>query len=233
MARSKPELIILPGWAGDSSLWQHQCVNLTDLVTPKVIVVTEQPSIEKMAEEVLSSASEKFILLGHSLGGLIAQWIAIHHPHKVNKLILLATWTGFSSPELVTFFKKMLQKIRNDERESLWNDIKSNLVYSQHDHRENLLQTIHACLAQFPTQGLINQTLAEINAIDTSPLLHKIQCPTLIIHGRQDAFFPLQIHEHIRDHIANAKLTIIETCGHMLSIEQPEAITALIRLWVQ
>lgn len=230
---TKQELIILPGWGGDETLWEHQCEHLADVVIPKVIVITKQNSIEKMAEEVISQASENFVLVGHSLGGLVAQMIAIHHPLRVKKLILLATWTGFSNPELIEFFKEMVKKIRNNERESLWNNIKSNLLYSKHYHRDKLLQKIHLCLSQFPTEGLINQTQAEIHAIDTSPSLHRIQCPTLIVHGRQDGFFSSKVHEQIRDQIPYSKLTIIEECGHMLSIERPEAITALLRLWIQ
>lgn len=55
----------------------------------------------------------------------------------------------------------------------------------------------------------------------------------MVIHGRQDSFFTLAEQQLIASNIPNAKLTIIEDCGHMMHVEQPQAVNALLRLWVQ
>ncbi|MBA2653030.1 MAG: alpha/beta hydrolase [Tatlockia sp.] len=96
----------------------------------------------------------------------------------------------------------------------------------------SLLQLIKKSQNHFPTQGLINQTLAEINGGNTTSDLQKIVCSTLIIHGRQDPFFSLEIQQLIATKIPQAKLTIIEDCGHMIQVEQPQAVSALLRLWI-
>lgn len=226
---SKQQLIILPGWGGNEILWQHQCNNLKDIVDLETVVITNHDTVEKMADAVIAQAPESFVLVGHSLGGLVAQHIAIKYPQKVSRLILLATWTGLSSPELILFFKKMLQRLMNSEQEALLNEIRPSLIYQSHKNKDELLKQIKFSQSKFPLEGLINQTKAEINAIDTTAALHKIQCPTLIIYGRQDAFFTLEVQGNIAKNIPHAELAIIEKCGHMLSIEQPETVTALIR----
>lgn len=229
----KQKLIILPGWSGNEMLWEHQLTNLKDICDPKVLVITNQNTVEKMAEEVVKRTPEKFILAGHSLGGWVAQSIASKYPERIRRLILMATWTGASSSDFIDFLKQSLKRIENNEREALLDEIRPNLIYQARTNKKELFALIKSAQSQFPTEGLINQTLAEINSPDTASLLHKINCPTLIIHGREDSFFSLEEQELMRDKIPQAKLTIIEECGHMLSIERPQAVTDLIRLWVQ
>ncbi len=229
----KQNLIILPGWAGNEMLWQHQCEALKDLVELKVIVITNQDTVIKMADAVLKQAPEKFILVGHSLGGWVAQHLAINFPEHLSKLVLLGTWTGNSKPELINLFKTMLHRIRNGEREQVLEELRPGIVHPDRRNDHTLLELIKNSQNQFPIEGLINQTLVEINGGDTTANLDKIACPTLIIQGRQDPFFPLEIQQGIASKIPHAKLTIIEDCGHMIPVEQPQALSALLRLWIQ
>ncbi|MBA2655790.1 MAG: alpha/beta hydrolase [Tatlockia sp.] len=229
---SKQNLIILPGWAGNKMLWQHQCKSLRDIVNAKVIEISDQETVAKMASAVIKQAPDRFILVGHSLGGWVAQHIAINFPERVSKLVLLGTWTGDSKPELISLFKTLLQRIRNGETKEVLDELRPGIVHPQHRKNSRLLQLIKKSQNQFPITGLINQTLVEINGGDTSPYLHKIICPTLIIHARQDPFFSLKIQKLIKSKIPHAKLTIIEDCGHMIQIEQPQALSALLRLWI-
>jgi pimeloyl-ACP methyl ester carboxylesterase len=229
---TKQSLVILPGWGGNKMLWQHQCESLKDIVDSKVIVIVDQDTVMKMAEAVIRQAPERFILVGHSIGGWVAQTIAIKFPERVDKLVLLGTWTGNSEPKLVSLFKTMLQRIQNGETEQILDELRPNIVHPDRREDHALLQVIKNSQTQFPVSGLINQTLAEINGGDTTADLHKISCPTLVIHGRQDPFFPLEIQQKIASKIPNALLTIIEDCGHMMQVEQPQALSTLLRLWI-
>ena len=59
-----------------------------------------------------------------------------------------------------------------------------------------------------------------------------IHCPTLVLCGRQDALTPLAGHQEMADGIANAKLVVIEDCGHMAPLERPRAVSAVMRYWL-
>jgi pimeloyl-ACP methyl ester carboxylesterase len=228
----KPSLIILPGWGGNDMLWQHQVHHLNDIANVSVLAVANRDTIDQMAEEVLKKSETNLILVGHSIGGWIAQYLAIHFPERISKLILVSTWTGLSNLELVHFFTKALKQLKSNQRDELLDEVRQNLIYQQHKEGEELLQLVKTSQAQFPTEGLINQTLAEMNSQDTVASLHQIQCPTLLVYGRQDPFFTLGEQEAIKATIPHAKLALIEECGHLPSIERPQALTALIRLWV-
>lgn len=64
-------------------------------------------------------------------------------------------------------------------------------------------------------------------------VLSLITCPTLVIHATQDKNFSLLEHQELVDLIPNAKLALVEDSGHMSPMEMPQAITALLRLFLE
>jgi pimeloyl-ACP methyl ester carboxylesterase len=79
---------------------------------------------------------------------------------------------------------------------------------------------------------LLRQQTAMLNRADTSDVLARIKCPTLVLCGRQDQPTPPEVHEEIAASIDNAMLVVIEDCGHLAPLEQPEATTAAMRAWL-
>lgn len=228
----KPTFIILPGWGGNELLWQYQQQHLQAVADTRVIVITDQTHIEKMADAILAQAPEQFILCGHSLGGWAAQWIALKAPERVSQLILLGTWTGASSPELLQLYQVMRQRIIAGEMQALLQELRPQMVAPVHCENPQIMAQLKQAHAQFPAQGLLNQTEIEIQGGDTAALLPQIHCPTLVIHGRQDSFFSLASAQQLQQKIPKARFVVIEDCGHMLSVEQPQAVTALLYLAV-
>ena len=80
------------------------------------------------------------------------------------------------------------------------------------------------------------QYAAQVNALlkrpDASALLPQIACPTLVLTGREDLWSPPEPHEHMAQAIAGAQLCIIEQCGHMSTMEQPQAVNAAFERWL-
>ena len=118
----------------------------------------------------------------------------------------------------------MLKRIQKGESEMLLDELRPGIIHPDRHQDHILLQQIKNSQANFPVSGLINQTLVEINGGDTWASLDKIRCPTLIIHGRQDSFFTLEEQQAMASKIPNAKLTIIEDCGHMMHVERPQVV---------
>ena len=78
----------------------------------------------------------------------------------------------------------------------------------------------------------IAQQTAILNRGDSRPSLDQINVPSIIICGRQDEITPLALLEEMATLIPAARLCIIEDCGHLSSMEQPQATTALMRDWL-
>lgn len=225
------ELIFLPGWSGTDVAWQQQKADLKDIVNSHVYLLTEQTTIDAMVDEVLEKAPEIFTLVGHSLGGVVAQAVAIKAPARVRNLILLATWPGDTIEETRMFFSDILTSIdKGNLFESLRELRKFNVSPSLKNNKK-IFDEFEKMQESFPMQAYINQTKALLNATDLTKELHKITCPTLIVKGEDDAAFTDEQYCKMVNHIPLAKFTIIPRCGHMQTLERPEAVSALVRLY--
>jgi pimeloyl-ACP methyl ester carboxylesterase len=78
----------------------------------------------------------------------------------------------------------------------------------------------------------IRQLKALAADYSTEDLLPRITADTLVIHGRQDRVVVAEEVEFLADGIAGAALALIEEAGHCSPIEQPQAFTAVMRLWL-
>jgi pimeloyl-ACP methyl ester carboxylesterase len=77
---------------------------------------------------------------------------------------------------------------------------------------------------------------AQIEALlgrpDATSLLPEIRCPTLLLCGLQDGWSPFERHRDMAAAIPGGTLVGIEACGHMSTMERPEAVTAALREWL-
>ena len=81
-------------------------------------------------------------------------------------------------------------------------------------------------------EAFLRQQRAIIGRMDSRPHLAAIRCPTLVVAAREDALMPLEVLREIADGIPGARLETVEESGHMVSLEQPEALTRLLRSWL-
>ena len=67
---------------------------------------------------------------------------------------------------------------------------------------------------------------------DNRPLLASIRCPTLVVVGREDVLTPPDLSREIAAGIPGARLEIVADCGHLSTMERPEAVNRLLRTWL-
>ena len=76
------------------------------------------------------------------------------------------------------------------------------------------------------------QQAAIMGRPDNRPLLPSIRCPTLVLVGREDALTPVELSQEIAAGIPGAKLEIVPDCGHLSTLERPEAVNRALRAWL-
>ena len=86
-------------------------------------------------------------------------------------------------------------------------------------------QRIGECLLAAQQNALLTRR-------DATPQLATITCPTLVLCGREDTWSGPPQHEVMHHAIAGSVLRIIEHCGHMCTLEQPEAVTQALAEWL-
>jgi pimeloyl-ACP methyl ester carboxylesterase len=95
-----------------------------------------------------------------------------------------------------------------------------------------LVETILAMFERKSPEIYEAQIRALLSRPDARPLLPLIKCPTLVLAGREDLWAPPESHEEMAAPIPGSRLVVIPDCGHMATLERPEAVTAAMRRWL-
>ncbi|MFP6781009.1 MAG: alpha/beta fold hydrolase [Gammaproteobacteria bacterium] len=226
------ELVLVPGLLCTSLLWEHQILHLRDLANVTVADVTGVDSIEAMADAVLATSPPKFALCGLSMGGIVAHEIMRQAPQRVEKLALLDTNARADTPEQTERRHGLLAMADRGEFAGVTMALISALVHPSRVKDASLIMPTCAMAAAVGAEAFHRQVTAIINRQESLSILSSYACPTLILCGHEDAITPLEMHEEMADGIKNSELAIIEECGHLATMERPQAVTALLRQWL-
>jgi pimeloyl-ACP methyl ester carboxylesterase len=225
---------LLPGMLLDAGLFSHQVEHLSEIVDLQVGDITTSDTVEDMAQSVLDAAPERFALAGLSLGGIVAFEILRRAPERVERLALLDTTARPPRQEQLQAwreFEEMTEQGRfaevNEQR------IMPTLFHPDRREEAGLVEEIRRMAAGVGERAFLRQLSAQRTRPDSRERLKEVTCPTLVAAGRQDVLCPVELHEEIASAIPGARLVVIEDCGHLSCMEQPQAVTALLRYWLQ
>jgi 3-oxoadipate enol-lactonase len=156
---------------------------------------------------------------GLSMGGMILQQLAIHHPDAVRSLILGATHCGGEHPPTgggnAPRVEGRLRRYANLYDASF---IAEHPDWVEEDARHFGKMPLHAIVRQ-------DQAVKQHNLCDQ---LTKIRQPVLILHGREDRMVPVSRAEELQRGLPNARLRILEGAGHQVHSEQFATVQRLI-----
>ena len=97
--------------------------------------------------------------------------------------------------------------------------------------QKKLRETVLQMARNVGIDGFFNQVKAQLGRPDSTKDLPNIKCPTLIMTGVQDKVCTPDLHQEMAALIPNATLRVIEKCGHLSTIEQPQKVNEIIRDW--
>jgi len=230
----KHPLVLLPGLLCDAALWEPQLSALADIADFFVADLTEQETMKDMAAAVLRDAPWKeFALAGLSMGGYVAQEIMRQAPQRVKKLALLDTR---SRPEESLETERRHQFIKLAQSEHGFTPVTTRLLpFLLHPSRVKdaaLVKVVREMAERIGVEAYVRQQTAIISRPDFRTDLSKIRCPTLVLCGREDQLTPISDSEFIAAAVPGAKLVVVDECGHMSTLERPEAVNRAMRKWL-
>ena len=223
-------IVFIPGVGAREWAWQHPMAHLADIATSQVMVLDQQVTRSDMADYVLAHAPEKFSIAGHSLGGWVAQEIAVRAPERVSKLFLCSTWARVN--EGTIDYIKAYSKRMAENYEGALNDHFDQFLYKDKYDDPAFCAWLKKSQRETPGAAYIRQLQSLIGDYSTLDLLPRLKADTLVIHGRQDRVIAEDEARFLTDHVPGASLALIEEAGHCAPFEQPQAFTALMRLWL-
>lgn len=232
-------IVLLPGLLCDAAVWTAQRDALAARAQTFVAEYHDLDSLEEMAAKVLRDAPfDRFSLAGHSMGGRVAMEIMRTAPHRVERLALMDTGyeplaegdTGLQ--EKARRYQLLDQARQHGMREmgKLW---APGMVHPER-HASPLFEEILDMIERRTVEQFQGQITALLGRPDTSSVLETLQCPTWFICGRQDVWSPVERHEVMAQMVAEpyVQLKVVEDSGHMVTMEQPSAVSALLDAWL-
>lgn len=230
---SHPSLILLPGLLCDEALWSHAQASLSDMADIRVADLTKDSSVKDMAKRVLDAAPARFALAGLSMGGYVAQEIMRQAPERVTRLALLDTSCKADAPEQRERRKALIQLSETGDFKGVTPRLLPMLIHPDRLADAALTQTVMAMAERVGQAAFARQQMAIMGRPEGTADLAYIRCPALVACGRQDALTSPELHALMAREIPGARLVIIEECGHLAPLEQPQAASALLRYWLQ
>jgi pimeloyl-ACP methyl ester carboxylesterase len=225
-------LILLPGLLCDAALWRHQSEYLKDQIEVQVADLTQDNSIYAMAERVLAAAPPSFALAGLSMGGYVAQEILRQAPERVERLALVDTNARADSEEQRKNRAALIALADVGKFKGVTPRLLPNLIHPSRMEDPAVAGVVMEMAERVGQQAFKRQQEAIMGRKDGRGDLEAIRVPTLILAGRQDVLCPPKVQEEMLERLPNGKLVLVEDCGHLVSLERPEAATAVFRYWL-
>lgn len=226
-------LILIPGLLCDALLFQHQIAALAPIADCWVPDCKKSGSIADIARTVLCECPfSRFAVAGLSMGGYIAFELFRIAPERITRFALLDSTARPDTAEQTERRHRLMEVAKGGRFGTVVEMLAPALVHSARLDDPELQGTIRTMAYNTGIEGFLSQERAIIGRPDSRPMLQSVACPTLVICGRQDVITPVDRHEEIVAGISGAKLHILDDCGHLSTLEQPEEVSALMRRWL-
>jgi len=229
-----PRLVFLPGLACDARLWEAQLPAVPAALRPMVSDAhMRHASLPAMAAAMLEETEGPLLLCGASMGGMVAMEAARQAPGRIAGLALLGTNAAPETPET---YQLRADAIELFERGDVRDVIEPNIVFAFHPAQAARPELTSRYLQMILDAGagqLIRQNRALMERPDARVHLGRLRCPVLVLCGDTDRLTPPAASREIAALLPQAELHWLRECGHMLTMERPAEVNALLGEWLR
>lgn len=247
--QQKPVLLFAHGLLWGTHLYDKQvehfkpnyrCIAFDFRGQGKSEVTKSGYDMDSLAEDAIALLEaleiSKCHLVGLSMGGYVAQRVALKRPDLLHSLILLDTGAEAENPEKKADYKKMLRAIH-------WLGIKRiskkvmpimfGETFLNDKSRKQEYKTWLEHLRQNNKKGAMRATVGVIERDGVLSRLPEINLPTLIVVGDEDKPTPYEEAQKMHFAIKGSKLAVIKQAGHSTPVEQPERLNQVMSTFLK
>lgn len=228
--RSALSLVLLPAMLCDEELYGPQIEELRDLVEPMPLVIAEA-SMAESAAAVLRQAPARFLLAGTSYGANLALEVVVTAPARVARLWLMGCNPGpHGDPEAG---RRLGDRVQAGEFEAVVEELAGSIVYRPGPNGPAGRAAFRRMARRAGPAVFERQNASLLGRPDRRGNLPGIECPTLLVWGRDDEFAGVTHGTAMAARIPRSRLVVLDECGHLPTLERPEAVTAAVRDWLR
>lgn len=240
-----PPLLMIQGLGGHSAHWDEpfpaalaervEVIAFDHIGTGRSGPLQGELSIPGMARDAAGVLAELGVerahVLGLSMGGMIAEALALEQPEVIERLVLMST--SPSAPRGVQTPPETIEALMGawtsgDPERAIRVGLEIN-VSPAYAANPGVLEAWRRAAADHPV-GLpvLGAQLEAIRGHDPLDDLAGLAVPTLVVHGTEDRFLPAGNADLLAKAIPGARLELIEGAGHLAFLEQPEPVARLV-----
>jgi len=227
--QSVRHLVLLPAMLCDEELYRQQIGAVRDLLEPLPLVIAAA-SMAEAAAAVLRGAPARFLLAGTSYGGNLALEVAATAPARVAGLWLMGCNPGpHGDPD---GGRRLTDRVRLGEFEAVVEELAERIVYPEGPNAPAARSAFQRMARRLGVAVLQRQNASLLGRRDRRDDLRRMRCPTLLLWGRDDAVSPVTHGTTMAARMPRSRLVVLDDCGHLPTIERPEAVTVALRDWL-
>jgi 3-oxoadipate enol-lactonase len=243
-----PPLLLVQGMSGHGRHWgdrflgllhrdfdviayDHRGVGGSDRIDPSA-PLTIRDLADDAAGLLDALGLERAHVLGISMGGMVAQELALSHPDRVDRLVLGCTYAGGPGSVLTT--PEVGQRLAagwtsGDREQALRTGFEVNVSAAYAADEGNFAAFRETALDRPVPVPVILAQVQAIGGWHAQDRLAGVRAPTLVVHGTEDQMLVADNGRLIAQRIPGARLVELEGVGHLFWLERPEEVVALVR----
>lgn len=226
------DVLFIHGAGGTHRIWGHQVQRLTGANTHALDLPAHgrsdgqgRDTIAGYSEVVLQFLAaleiEEVVLVGHSMGGAISQWMTLHHPGRLLGIGLVGTGARLRVTPAI------LEGLETEFEETV--DLIVDYAFADETDAALVEGGRDEWLANEP--AVIRGDFVACDRFDVMERVGEMDVPAAVVVGAEDQLTPVKYARYLAEHLPDAELTVVEEAGHMVMLEQPGVVTeALQRL---
>jgi len=219
-------------WIDQAELPELRLQPLND-ASSAAVLDANAPGLESgLRRRILAEAPPRFALAGHSMGGYIAFEIMRQAPERVAKLALLDTAATPETPQQTATRKTRIALAKSGRFDEALDLMFPALVHRDRHGDERLKRIVDLMGEETGADAFIRQQHAIMGRADSRPSLATVACLALVMVGDADELTPPAAAQEIAAGISGARLVVIPQCGHLSTLERPDAVNAALIEWI-
>ncbi len=226
-------LVLVPGLLCSARLYAAQIAALWPHGQITVADHRRDDTIEAIAARILKDAPPRFAVAGLSMGGYIAFAMVRLAPERIIKLALLDTSARPDPPEWRASRENFIALAREGRLDEVVDTLMPKFLCRNSMKDEGLKSIVRGMARDTGPDAFVRQERALMSRRDSRPLLSKIDCPTLVLVGEADELTPPELAREMHANILDSRLVVVPACGHIPTIEKPDAVNAALIEWLK
>ncbi|MDN5788522.1 alpha/beta fold hydrolase [Pseudorhodobacter sp.] len=224
-------LILIPGLMSDARLFGAQIIDLSRSRAVMVALPHPGATIEEISAHVLASAPARFALAGLGLGAHVALDLMRRDMARVSRVALLSADPLGESPDAAAAREKRMILARTGRLSQAMAEDMPSRALADSDRADEIMTLVEDMAFALGPDVFVAQSRALQRRRDQQKTLRRAQIPALVLAGAKDSLVPLRRQAFMAELMPSARVQIIENAGHLLPLEQPDAVTRALAMF--